>query len=315
MSESSTLVGSRKARHRLTPGGVLSFFAYLLAAGLVGLAIAIFSGQLGARVVLTNSMAPTLNPGDLVVSANWLKPIVGEVAIYEARNLEGKVRAEFVHRVIAGSAATEYTFKGDNNPIADPFPAKASSVVGVVKYTIPKAGIFLQPIYLAGFFVGLVLIYFLVAYIRHQRAEASEESIESQPEEQVTMEPKSKLSGGVKSLIIWLSGLVFVFMLLGGLAALKVLGFEHPVVGPNLPIGNANSTIVAIVPGGTARPGQYAIANLNGERNFVRVDGVTATGYEIATMDGKATISADKLDGPMLFFIPFIGYLWLPFGA
>ncbi|MEN9753229.1 MAG: hypothetical protein RL670_920, partial [Actinomycetota bacterium] len=73
--------------------------------------------------------------------------------------------------------------------------------------------------------------------------------------------------------------------------------------------------IVAIVPGGKASPGQYAIANLNDERNFVRVDAVTTTGYEIATMQGKATIPADKLDGPMLFFIPFIGYLWLPFGV
>ena len=315
MSSTTNSSGQSKAR-RLTPGGVLTFFGYGLAAVLVVIAGLIFTGQVGARVVLTNSMSPTINPGDLVVSYNWLKPSVGQIAIYKANNIEGKARAEFVHRVVEGSATTGYTFKGDNNPVIDPFKADVSAVVGVVQFTIRNAGVFLQPIFVAGFFVALVLLYFLVAFIRHRRSLAKE--LAPQPEtfqtkKDAVMTERKSLSPRVRSLLISLGALVLVYAVLAGLGAAKLFGFEHPQVGPKLAVGNANSTIVAVLPSSTVSVGQYAIATLNGVRNFVRVDAVTDTGYTVATTTGTANIGRDKLDGTMLFFIPFIGYLWLPF--
>lgn len=312
---------SKRAHRRLTPGGVLTFFAYLGAAALLAISGLIFSGQVGARVVLTNSMAPTINPGDLVVTANWQKPRVGQIAIYQAKDFHGKVRAEYVHRVVAGSADTEYTFRGDNNASNDVLPVKASAVIGVVAATIPNANIFLHPLVLGSIFVGFVLIYFLAAFIRHRRNQTADDplsftnnlSIQNERKHQVTL--YSKLSSRVKGLVFSAVFLVVIYFLLSGLGAAKVLGFEHPQVGPNLAVGNATSTIAVVAPGGQAKAGQYAMANLNGVRNFVRVDAITSDGYQISAMSGTGKIPADKLDGPLLFFIPFLGYLWLPFGA
>jgi hypothetical protein len=229
-----------------------------------------------------------------------------------------------VHRVIAGSADTGYTFKGDNNATADPFAAAPSAVVGVVKMTIPHASVFLKPLTLGIFFVVLILFYFLVAFVRHRRQISNEtaapvtpvplDDIATQSERRVRVRTSSSLSPRVKSLVISIGSLVALFSLLNGLAAAKIFGFEHVKIGPQLAIGNANSTIIAVAPGATPKQGQFAVANLNGIRNFVRVDGVTSDGYQISTMGGKATVGKEKLDGPMLFFIPFIGYPWLWLG-
>jgi signal peptidase I len=92
------------------------------------------------RVVLTDSMVPKINPGDLVVSANWVKPGLGEVAIYHERDVLGNFQQDVVHRVITINANKEYQFKGDNNQSMDALSVPQADVLGTVFLKLPGVG-------------------------------------------------------------------------------------------------------------------------------------------------------------------------------
>lgn len=112
-------------------------------------------GIISVRSVLTDSMTPKIQPGDLVVSANWIKPSLGDVAIYHQRDLSGNIRQDVVHRVITLDAIGNYQFKGDNNQSMDALPVSKDDVVGTIVLKIPFVGKLLN---LFGLLVlGLVL--------------------------------------------------------------------------------------------------------------------------------------------------------------
>ncbi len=91
-------------------------------------------------LVITGSMAPTINPGDLAIVAksNTKDFEVGE--IIEFRKSE---EVNIVHRVVAvnntGGAKT-YVTKGDANDEADIDPVLPDNVVGRVVFRVPKIG-------------------------------------------------------------------------------------------------------------------------------------------------------------------------------
>jgi hypothetical protein len=101
-----------------------------------------------------------------------------------------------------------------------------------------------------------------------------------------------------------------ILLIVGGLNATKVLAFEHPEIGPDLPFGNATSSLVAIVPGGEPAAGELAIATINEEKNLVRVDAINGESFIVSTMSGTMDVDMDTIDGKVAFMIPFIGYLW-----
>lgn len=110
------------------------------------------------------------------------------------------------------------------------------------------------------------------------------------------------------------AALTAVALIIGGLNVGGFLAFTHPQVGPDLPFGNANSALTAIVPGSQPSMGDLAIATISGVRNLVRVDAVNESVYTVSTMAGQSQITEAELDGKISFLIPFMGYLWLPFG-
>jgi hypothetical protein len=101
-----------------------------------------------------------------------------------------------------------------------------------------------------------------------------------------------------------------ILLIVGGLNATKVLAFEHPEVGPDLPFGNATSSLVAIVPEGEPAAGELAIAIINEEKNLVRVDAINGESFIVSTMSGTMDVGMETIDGKVAFMIPFIGYLW-----
>jgi signal peptidase len=365
--ESTFLARLKPQRKKFSARVLFMVLAYFVAALLVAGAVAIFSGAISARVVLTTSMQGTINQGDVVVAANWQKPNIGQIAIYQAKGLDGKVRAEFVHRVISGSETSGYIFKGDNNPKPDLLKVRADQIVGVVQFWIPKLGFYLQPFYTIPFFVFLVGIYFVVVYLRRRARELDEEAqmenvsmsllngetlriekleagaeievytwAEAKPQNIVHLLLKAARNGGVKvekfsgerekgieemqevkprirRSWYWLGSLALVVLVLAGLRVANIFAFEHVQVGPSLPLGNANTTLAAVSIG-EAKLHQFAVAEIDGKRNMVRVDGIGQGTYKVATTTSTVTIPANKLEGPIDFFIPFIGYLWLPFG-
>ena len=110
-------------------------------------ATASFSGLIDSRVVLTGSMQPAINPGDVVVttSPNRVTPEIGDVVVYTGKKFDGTEVASFAHRIIAGDSVNGFTVKGDNNPDPDVQKPKISEIEGVALFTIPMLGKLLSP--------------------------------------------------------------------------------------------------------------------------------------------------------------------------
>jgi signal peptidase len=122
------------------------------------------TGLVDSRVVLTGSMIPAINPGDLVLSTSptRLAPEKGDVVIYTGKKFDGSTVASFAHRIIGGNAVNGFEVKGDNNPDPDVQKPVLSEIEGVVFLTIPLVGKLLSPqvfilLLLCGFGIWLIV--------------------------------------------------------------------------------------------------------------------------------------------------------------
>jgi hypothetical protein len=109
---------------------------------------------------------------------------------------------------------------------------------------------------------------------------------------------------------ITLASIAGIGLIIGGLNVSGTLAFDHPQVGPELPFGNATSSLVAIVPNSEPSTGDLAMATIDGKRNLVRVDAASNGEFTIATMAGSMDVTMDEIDGKVTFVIPFLGFLW-----
>jgi len=147
------------------------WLSVLLAAIFVVPVVLSLFGVISIRNVLTDSMSPKIQPGDVVVSANWIKPTVGDTAIYRQKSFDGSMSQDVVHRVITLNANHEYQFKGDHNTSMDALPVPSSDVVGTVFLKIPGIGRLFN---LAGLFLvalvvgGIWLVSYGIQKIRKQ---------------------------------------------------------------------------------------------------------------------------------------------------
>lgn len=116
------------------------WLSVLLAAIFVAPLLLSLFGVISIRNVLTDSMSPNIQPGDIVVSANWIKPTLNDVAIYHQKSIDGTMSQDVVHRVITKTAAGVYQFKGDHNATMDALSVPSSDVVGTVFLKIPGLG-------------------------------------------------------------------------------------------------------------------------------------------------------------------------------
>ena len=137
-------------------------FFVLMGALVVLLLTARVTGFGEARVVMTGSMQPAINPGDVVVTVNdnFKQPKLDDVVIYEAKRFNGEVVAPFAHRIIGGNANNGWIMKGDANEQPDVQKPKAQDIVGVVVLVIPHIGNLLSYkslIFLAVVFISIYL--------------------------------------------------------------------------------------------------------------------------------------------------------------
>ena len=143
--EERIVVGTRSWYRKAT---VLSrWFGYVLAFTLISFSILSFQGSVKARVVLTGSMAPTINPGDVILTTppTNITPKIGSIVAYVGRRFDGTAVGVFSHRIIGGNAQTGFIVKGDNNPEPDTQKPKVPDITGVVIFVIPLIGKFLTP--------------------------------------------------------------------------------------------------------------------------------------------------------------------------
>ena len=128
-------------------GNVVKFLGYALSGILISFSVLSASGFVKARIVLTGSMEPTINPGDIVLLAPTprTQPELGDVAAYTARRFSGESVGIFTHRIIGGDPVNGWLMKGDNNPTPDVQKPKAEDISGVVFFVIPWIGKLMAP--------------------------------------------------------------------------------------------------------------------------------------------------------------------------
>ena len=138
--------------------------AWSLVAFLLSFSLLNVSGLVKSQVVLTGSMIPAINPGDMVISTTPDKkvPEIGDVVVYAGKKFDGSKVASFAHRIIGGNATTGFEVKGDNNPDPDTQKPVLSEIEGVVLFTVPFVGQILNPqvlilLLLCGFGLWLIV--------------------------------------------------------------------------------------------------------------------------------------------------------------
>ena len=134
------ITGGQKVMKKLSSAGTI--LGYVLAAVLVTFSVLSSTGYVKARVVLTGSMQPTINPGDIVITApiTRVEPKIDDVAAYQARRFDGAPVGVFTHRIIDGDGTKGWVLKGDNNPSPDIQQPKNKDILGVVIFVIPWLG-------------------------------------------------------------------------------------------------------------------------------------------------------------------------------
>ena len=134
---------------------------------------------LGIRMfsIQTESMYPTLNPGDLIFDTAVKDPATlprGDIITYwTVINGERVLNTHRIHEIYDGGGYLIFGTKGDNNTIADPLTVHESEVVGI--YATKVAGVGKVFDYLqtsTGFLVVVVVpvfvffLYYLVQFFR-----------------------------------------------------------------------------------------------------------------------------------------------------
>ena len=125
----------------------MSVSGYVVAILLIVFAGFSFTGNVKARIVLTGSMSPAINVGDVIVTApiTQKEPQIDDVIAYQAKRFNGENVAVFSHRIIDGDIENGFIVKGDANKSPDPQKPKAGDILGVVLFTIPFVGNLLTP--------------------------------------------------------------------------------------------------------------------------------------------------------------------------
>lgn len=139
---------------------LLPFIAKITSTSLILILLAfVLTGLLQIRIVLTGSMKPAINPGDMVVAASTkvIEPEIGKVVLYGARDLQGNVVTVWAHRIVAGDKNKGFTIKGDANSQADIGNIAVSDIKSVVVLRIPFIGHLFNVYSLILIFAGIFL--------------------------------------------------------------------------------------------------------------------------------------------------------------
>jgi signal peptidase I len=140
-------VNNLKIRKFEALGKALTFSGYFVAIVLLLFSAFSFTGVVKARIVLTGSMAPAINTGDVILTTPVTRkePQVGDVIAYQAKRFNGQSVAVFSHRIIGGDIDSGFIVKGDSNKSPDTQKPKRGDILGVVIFVIPYIGNLLTP--------------------------------------------------------------------------------------------------------------------------------------------------------------------------
>lgn len=121
-------------------GSVLS--GALLAMSLLLLVAVVVAGANGLRVRVeqTGSMAPAIQPGDLVIVQQTPVDAIRVGDVIGVRNGSGAVIVHRVKRIDGAGASLRVTTQGDANPTSENWTLRRTADVALVRGTFPDAG-------------------------------------------------------------------------------------------------------------------------------------------------------------------------------
>lgn len=136
-----------------------------------------------AYIITTNSMAPSINSGDVIIvkSLDEKEELqVGDVITF----VQGS--KVVTHRItnIEESGEKVYTTKGDNNNLEDNKKVEYDQIEGKVVVTIPKLGFFINILDNQIVFLLIVLLILVLLYLRVKKEEKIEKRREKRKIEQ-----------------------------------------------------------------------------------------------------------------------------------
>lgn len=145
-------------RNRRPARRVRALLGWLVLAAAVVLAWpAVWGGWTGVTIVVGQSMEPSYETGDVVLTWKQDAYQVGDVLSYVVPDGQAGAGGHVIHRVLsvdASSGEEIYTTIGDNNPSADPWEIRADDILGKARFHVPGA---------AGWVDASVLPYVLAA--------------------------------------------------------------------------------------------------------------------------------------------------------
>ncbi len=116
-------------------------------------------------IVLTGSMEPSINAGDLVIvkgaEKNNIKP--GDVITYSVGNTEQTVTHR-VTEIVEKNGKTYYKTKGDNNNSVDSELIQYENVLGTMSFKIGKLGLLVNALKTTGGIAAIALI-IIIAWV------------------------------------------------------------------------------------------------------------------------------------------------------
>jgi len=157
-------ITTKAQQKREKVNSVTTFIGYALSAILLSFSALSVTGYVKARVVLTGSMAPAINSGDIVIliPTQHREPKINDVVAYSGKRFDGSSVGTFTHRILSGDATNGFLVKGDANLNPDVQRPTLADISGVVVLTLPFIGQFLTPkalLILVPLILGLWLVF------------------------------------------------------------------------------------------------------------------------------------------------------------
>ena len=140
-------ISSKAQQKQQRIASITTFIGYALSALLLSFSALSVTGFVKARVVLTGSMAPAINSGDIVIliPTQHREPKINDVVAYTGKRFDGSSVGTFTHRILSGDGINGFLVKGDANLDPDVQRPKLADISGVVVFTLPFIGQFLTP--------------------------------------------------------------------------------------------------------------------------------------------------------------------------
>lgn len=105
--------------------------------------------------ILSNSMQPTFDAGDVILINTEKSPTVKDVITY--KHPDGIIVTHRATNIVEKEGSTYFEAKGDNNNVGDEILIPQEDILGVQNVVIPKAG------YVAEFVSGPIGFFLLIA--------------------------------------------------------------------------------------------------------------------------------------------------------